>query len=137
TDFLLGDNSPLRKFLTRSEAQRLQGPAGLDLHLAVARPEPEPPPTPPQQPADLFALSAPPPESPVEGIFGGIESPVPAAPVAVVGRSLRRKRRGSSGGGLLKFAIPLLFLGAMLGGVGYYVWKSEQPVYNGSLTAEA
>lgn len=138
TDYLLGDNSPLRKFLTRSEAQRLQGPAGLDLHLAAARPEPEPPPPPPPpQPVDLFALSAPPPPSPVDGMFGGMGSVATDTPVAVVAPSLRRKRRGSGGGGFLKFAIPLLFLGGLLGGLGYYVWKTEQPVYNGSLTAEA
>ncbi len=135
-DFILGEDSPLRKYLTRSEAQHLPGPPGVEL---PQQPPPVPPPTWPQPqaaapepilirdasgpwegpPAAGPLFPAPPPLSPTEAEVPLVITPTPAATaVPSVAARLKQRRRSN----WLAWVIPLV-CGVVLVGAGMaYMW---------------
>jgi hypothetical protein len=146
TDFILGEDSKLREFLTRSEAQRVPGPMGIDLRL-------DPPPA-PVAPAPAPVTAAPFPAAPAVVTTGSAFDFAPVAPAPVItvqpepGMSIvqitpaaaqttsiasQLKQRRSGGWG--KLVIPGI-LALILVGIGLgYLWINR-PTFSGTMTGE-
>lgn len=136
-DFILGEDSPLRKYLTRSEAQHLPGPPGVEL------PQPSPPASPPApwpqppavEPEPFFIQTAPGPReggdaappvfppsptlNPTEAEIPLVMAPAPASTAASsVAARLKQRRKPN----WLAWVIPIV-CGLLLVAAGIaYMW---------------
>jgi hypothetical protein len=136
-DFILGEDSPLRKYLTRSEAQHLSEPPGVELPQQSA-PVP-PPPTWPQPPAvepePIFIrdaprpwggppaaaplFPAPQPLNPTEAEVPLVITPTPAATaVPSVAARLKQRRKPN----WWAWAIPVVCGLALVAAGAAYMW---------------
>lgn len=138
-DFILEEDSPLRKYLTRAQAQHLPPPTGVELPKPAAKPAPAPPPpTTAEIPfaintgggAPAFSPGALAPTAAEEmPLLGAV--PRAAAPPSSVSARLKQKK----GAGWVGIAVPVVF-GLLLVGAGLLYLQFTRVKFVGNLPGE-